>query len=151
MDKINIKEIILNDENKINNKNFLELSRNVRDIIQSSFILFRKNLFNFDKENNKIKEEKRKIIMDEEDPFGFEYKKKEIKECEKRQIKFVNKLKLDNENNCEIRLIDFQNNFNPIFYKLKCGEENIEANINFIREWNNKNAIIKDKAIKFDL
>ena len=151
MDKINIKEIILSDENKVNNKNFLQLSKNVRDIIQSSYIIFRKN-FEYEKENHKMKEkDKIETIMDEDDPFGFESMKKEIKDCEKRQIQFINKLKLDNKTNCEIRLIDFQNFTKPGFYKLNCGEENLETNINFIRQWNKKNIALTDKGIKFDL
>ena len=44
MNKININEEMLNRENKINNLNFLEIAKSVRDLIQSSYIIYRKNL-----------------------------------------------------------------------------------------------------------
>ena len=152
MKKINIKEIIMNDENKINKINFLEISKNVRDIIQSSFILYRKNLENlyeekYNKYNNK---KKKKTILDEEDPFGFENIKQEKKDCEIRQINFINKLNLNNETNCEIRLIEFENSKNPKFYKLQCGKEYIQENVEFIKKWYNKD-IINNIGIDLDL
>ena len=149
MDKINIKEEMLNSENKINNIIFLEIAKSVRDLIQSSYIIYRKNLIYFNNENDKIKKERKRSLFDEDDPFGFEIKRKEVKECQKRQIQFVNKLNLDNETNCEIRLLDFEKEKNPIFYKLKCGKEFIQENILFIRNWFNKN--ISNQYIRYDI
>jgi hypothetical protein len=151
MNKININEEMLNKENKINNKNFLEIAKNVRDLIQSSYIIYRKNLiyFNNENENDKNKKGRKRSLFDEEDPFGFEAKRKEVKECQKRQIQFVNKLNLNNETNCEIRLLDFENEKNPFFYKLKCGKEFIHENIRFVRNWFYKN--ISDQYIRYDI
>ena len=150
MDKINIKEIIMTDENKINNKNFLEIAKNVRDIIQSSFILYSKNLINLNE--NEEKKERKKSILDEEDPFGFEKLRQEKKDCEKRQIQFINnKLDLDIKKNCEIRLLDMKNEKNPKFYKLNCGKEYIKDNIIFIRNWFNNIFVNDDFGINFDL
>jgi hypothetical protein len=149
MNKININEEMLNKENKINNKNFLEIAKNVRDLIQSSYIIYRKNLIYFNNENDKNKKGRKRSLFDEEDPFGFEVKRKEVKECQKRQIQFVNKLNLNNETNCEIRLLDFENEKNPFFYKLKCGKEFIHENIRFVRNWFYKN--ISDQYIRYDI
>ena len=80
-------------------------------------------------------------LFDEDDPFGFEYQKQENKECEKRQINFVNKMDLDNNLNCEIRLIEFKND-KVIFYKLFCYDKNItNNNIDFIEKWYNKSLL----------
>jgi hypothetical protein len=149
MNKININEEMLNKENKINNKNFLEIAKNVRDLIQSSYIIYRKNLkyFKNENENDKNKKGRKRSLFDEEDPFGFEAKRKEVKECQKRQIQFVNKLNLNNETNCEIRLLDFENEKNPFFYKLKCGKEFIHENMRFVRNWFYKN--ISDQYIRY--
>lgn len=151
MDKINIKEEMLSNENKMNNINFLEIAKDVRDLIQSSFIIYRKNLMHLNNgnKNDKIKKGRKRSLFDEDDPFGFEEKRKEVKECQKRQIQFINKLNLDNETNCELRLLDFEHEKNPIFYKLKCGKEFIHENILFIRNWFYKN--ISDKYIRFDI
>ena len=149
MEKINIRENIMSDENKKNRANFLELSKNVRDIIQSSYILFRKNFEIVNTQKNYKK--KKKTIMDVEDPFGFENIKQEKKECEIRQINFIKKLNLNNETNCEIILIDFEHSKNPKFYNLQCGKEYIESNIQFIKKWH-YNDIIDDKnGIDLDL
>ena len=149
MDKMNIKEEMLNSENKINNLNFLEIAKSVRDLIQSSYIIYRKNFLYFNNENDKIKKGRKRSLFDEDDPFGFEIKRKEVKDCQKRQIKFINKLNLNNETNCEIRLIDFENEKNPIFYKLNCGKEFIYENILFVKNWFYKN--ISDKYIRYDI
>lgn len=145
MDKYDMKDAFLKEENKINNKNFFIISKNVRDIIQSSFIIYRKNL-NEDYYINKNKK-KRKSLLDAEDPFGFEIIKQEKLDCERRQIQYIQKFNLDNDSNCEIRLIDFENDKNPIFYKLFCGKEFIEENINFIKRWYNKNLTENDIGI----
>lgn len=137
MDKINIKEFYLTDENKENNKIFVELAKGLRDIVQSSYVIYIKNMINIkDINSDNKRKEKRRIIFDEDDPFGFEAKRQEIKDCEKRQIKFVSQLHLNNETNCEIRLLDFNNSK---FYKLNCGREYIQDNINFVKNWYNKN------------
>lgn len=150
MEKINIKEEMLNNENKINNKNFFKLAKDVRNIIQSSFVIYRKNMININNKNeDKKRKERKRIILDEEDPFGFEAKKEEIKDCEKRQINFVNKLDLNNEINCEIRLIFFENEKKIKFFKLECGKEKIKENIIFIENWYNKNLSIEN--ISYDL
>ena len=145
MEKQNMNEIILKEENKVNSKNFFIISKNVRDIMQSSFVNYRKNL-DEDFYINKNKK-KRKSLLDEEDPFGFEIIKQEKLDCEWRQIQYLKKLNLDNDTNCEIRLIDFENDKNPKFYKLYCGEEYIEKNINFIKNWYNNNLTKNDIGI----
>jgi hypothetical protein len=89
LEKINIKEFSLNNENKINQKNFMKLAKLVRDKIQSSFILYKKNYLS---DSNNNKQSKRRSILDEQDPFGFEYQRQINYECEKRQIEFINKL-----------------------------------------------------------
>ena len=133
MEKINTKEVIMNNDNKLNHKNFVNIAKNVRDKIQSSFILYKTNYLIRD-----TKKKKRRSIFDEEDPFGFEYQKQENIECEKRQINFMNKLQLDKNLNCEIRLIEFEKNRVGKFYKLNCGEEYIQYNTDFIEKWYNK-------------
>ena len=130
------KEIKMNNENKINQKNFVTLAKNVRDKIQSGFIIYKKNYV-----MNDNSQKKRRSILDEDDPFGFEYQRQQKIECEKRQIKFINKLDLDNNLNCEIRLIEFKNENKILFYKLNCGEDNIQNNIDFIEKWYNKTLI----------
>ena len=145
MDKYDMTDAFLKEENKINNKNFFIISKNVRDIIQSSFIIKRKKL-NEDYYINKNKK-KRKSLLDAEDPFGFEIIKQEKLDCERRQSQYIQKFNLDNDSNCEIRLIDFENDKNPIFYKLFCGKEFIEENINFIKRWYNKNLTENDIGI----
>jgi hypothetical protein len=138
MENINIKEVVMNPENKLFHKNFISLAKKVRDKIQSSFILYNKNYIN---DNNGINKKKRMSLFDEDDPFGFEYQKQENKECEKRQINFVNKMDLDNNINCEIRLIEFKND-KVIFYKLFCDDTNItNNNIDFIEKWYNKSLL----------
>ena len=138
MENINIKEVVMNPENKLFHKNFISLAKKVRDKIQSSFILYNKNYIN---DNNGINKKKRMSLFDEDDPFGFEYQKQENKECEKRQINFVNKMDLDNNINCEIRLIEFKND-KVIFYKLFCDDKNItNNNIDFIEKWYNKSLL----------
>ena len=134
-------------EKKLNEmeKNKKLTDENVRDIIQSSFVNYRKNL-DEDFYINKNKK-KRKSLLDEEDPFGFEIIKQEKLDCEWRQIQYLKKLNLDNDTNCEIRLIDFENDKNPKFYKLYCGEEYIEKNINFIKNWYNNNLTKNDIGI----
>ena len=138
MENINIKEVVINPENKLFHKNFISLAKKVRDKIQSSFILYNKNYIN---DNNGINKKKRMSLFDEDDPFGFEYQKQENKECEKRQINFVNKMDLDNNINCEIRLIEFKND-KVIFYRLFCDDKNItNKNIDFIEKWYNKSLL----------
>ena len=140
MEKINIKEVIMTDDNKINQKNFFKLAKSVRDKIQSSFIIYKKNYIS----DNNIKLKKKRSIFDEEDPFGFEYLKQQNIECEKRQIDFINKLDLDNNTNCEIRLVEFKKEGNIKFFKLYCGEEYIEKNIDFIQKWYEKKLDTKE-------
>ena len=146
MEKINTKEVIMNNDNKLNHKNFVILAKNVRDKIQSSFILYKKNYI-----RSNTKKKKRRSILDEEDPFGFEYQKQENIECEKRQINFTNKLKLDNDINCEIRLIEFKKNGTIKFYKLNCGEEYIKYNTNFIEKWYNKTLIMDENQYEINV
>jgi len=141
MEKINTKEVIMNNNNKLNHKNFVIIAKNVRDKIQSSFILYKKNYIS----GTKSKKKKRRSIFDEEDPFGFEYQKQEKIECEKRQINFINKLQLNNDINCEIRLIEFNKNGKIKFYKLNCGEEYIQYNTDFIEKWYNNALTIQEK------
>ena len=141
LEKINIKEFSLNNENKINQKNFMKLAKLVRDKIQSSFILYKKNYLS---DSNNNKKSKRRSILDEQDPFGFEYQRQESYECEKRQIKFINKLNLDNDKNCEIRLIQFNKTTKIKVYKLNCGEENIKYNEDFIGKWHNNTFLMKE-------
>ena len=141
LEKINIKEFSLNNENKINQKNFMKLAKLVRDKIQSSFILYKKNYLS---DSNNNKKSKRRSILDEQDPFGFEYQRQESYECEKRQIKFINKLNLDNDKNCEIRLIQFNKTTKIKVYKLNCGEENIKYNEDFIGKLHNNTFLMKE-------
>ena len=77
--------------------------------------------------------------------------KQEKKECERRQINFIKKLKLNNETNCEIRLIDFESSKNPKFYNLQCGKEFIEKNIIIIKKWYNKDIFDDLIGIDFEL
>ena len=149
MDKVNVKENIMNEENKKNKANFLEISKNVRDIIQSSFIIYKTNLEIVNEEKNYKKKEK--TLLDKDDPFGFEKMKQEKKECERRQINFIKKLNLNNETNCEIRLIDFECSKSPKFYNLKCGKEFIDKNIIIIKKWYNKDTLDDLVGIDFDL
>ena len=142
LEKNNIREIVMNNENKINHKNFVKLAKAVRDKIQSSFILYKKNYIMNDIE---IKKKKRRSILDEDDPFGFEFQRQENYECEKRQIKFIKKLDLDNNLNCEIRLIELKKGNKTYFYKLNCGEYNIQNNIDFIENWFNSTLTIENK------
>ena len=44
MDPYDMKEVILKEDNKINGKNFYIISKNVRDMIQSSYVIYKKNL-----------------------------------------------------------------------------------------------------------
>ena len=141
LEKINIKEFSLNNENKINQKDFMKLAKLVRDKIQSSFILYKKNYLS---DSNNNKQSKRRSILDEQDPFGFEYQRQESYECEKRQIKFINKLNLDNDKNCEIRLIQFNKTTKIKVYKLNCGEENIKYNEDFIGKLHNNTFLMKE-------
>ena len=153
MEKVNIKEVILNDENKENNNNFLEIAKKVRDIIQCTFVIYRKNMINI-KDGNDFnrRKNKKRSLLDEDDPFGFEAKRQDIIDRENRQIQFINnKLLLDNETNCEIRLLDFEHEKNPIFYKLKCGKESIEENINFIKKWSTNNLTMNFKSFDLNL
>ena len=131
----------MNNDNKINHKNFVKIAKAIRDKIQSSFILYKKNYISDFNKNNK---KKRRSILDENDPFGFEYQRQEKIECEKRQIEFINKLDLDNNLNCEIRLVEFDNEGKINFYKLNCGEDNIQRNIEFVEKWYNKTLLIKE-------
>ena len=141
LEKINIKEFSLNNENKINQKDFMKLAKLIRDKIQSSFILYKKNYLS---DSNNNKKSKRRSILDEQDPFGFEYQRQESYECEKRQIKFINKLNLDNDKNCEIRLIQFNKTTKIKVYKLNCGEENIKYNEDFIGKLHNNTFLMKE-------
>ena len=147
MEKINTKEVIMNKDNKLNHINFVKVAKNVRDKIQSSFILYKTNYLT----GSKIKKKKRRSIFDEEDPFGFEYQKQENIECEKRQINFINKLQLDNKKNCEIRLIEFQKAETIKFYKLNCGEEYIQYNTDFIEKWYNKTLIMEENQYEINI
>ena len=147
-EKNNIKEFFMNNDNKINHKNFVKIAKATRDKIQSSFILYKKNYIS---DNNENKKKKRRSILDENDPFGFEYQRQEKFECEKRQIEFINKLGLNNNLNCEIILIEYNNEGKINFFKLKCGEDNIQKNIMFVEKWYNKTLLIKgDKFKIFD-
>ena len=140
-EKNNIKEFLMNNDNKINQKNFGKLAQEVRDKIQSCFILYKKNYIKNDNNNDDNKIRKRRSILDENDPFGFEYLRQEKYECEKRQINFINKLDLDNDLDCEIRLVQFNKEGKIKYYKLNCGEENIGKNIEFIEKWFDKTLI----------
>ena len=138
----------MNNDNKINHKNFVKIAKAIRDKIQSGFILYKKNYISDFNKNNK---KKRRSRLDENDPFGFEYQRQEKFECEKRQIEFINKLDLDNNLNCEIRLVEFNNEGKINFHKLNCGEDNIQRNIEFVEKWYNKTLLIKgDKFKIFD-
>ena len=124
----------MNDISKSHKKNFLNLARQVRDKIQGSYMLYKIN-YNYGINDNK----KRRSILDEDDPFGFEYQRQQMKECEIRQIKFIEKLNLDKDIYCEIRLIFFEKKNDEIkYYKFPCGGENIENNVVFINKWYNK-------------
>ena len=140
-EKNNINEIFMNNDNKINHKNFVKIAKAIRDKIQSSFILYKKNYIS---DYSNINKKKRRSILDENDPFGFEYQRQEKFECEKRQIEFINKLDLDNNLNCEIRLVEFNNEGKIKFSKLSCGEDNIQRNIEFVEKWYNKTLLIKE-------
>ena len=141
-EKNNIKEYTMNNENRVNQINFMKLAKLIRDKIQSSFILYKKNYLSDNYNNNK--KLKRRTIFDEQDPFGFEYQRQLNYECEKRQIEFINKLDLDNNKNCEIRLIQFDKKYKIKVYKLNCGEENIQYNADFIEKWYNNTLLIKE-------
>ena len=141
-EKNNIKEYTMNNENRINQINFVKLAKLIRDKIQSGFILYKKNYLSDNYNNNK--KLKRRTIFDEQDPFGFEYQRQLNYECEKRQIEFINKLDLDNNKNCEIRLIQFEKKNKIKIYKLNCGEENIQYNADFIEKWYNNTLLIKE-------
>jgi hypothetical protein len=143
-EKNNINEIFMNNDNKINHKNFVKIAKAIRDKIQSSFILYKKNYISDFNENNK---KKRRSILDENDPFGFEYQRQEKFECEKRQIEFINKLDLDNNLNCEIRLVEFDNEGKINFHKLNCGEYKIQKNIEFVEKWYNKTLLIDEDKL----
>ena len=147
MEKINTKEVIMNKDNKLNHINFVKIAKNVRDKIQSSFILYKTNYLT----GSNIKKKKRRSIFDEDDPFGFEYQKQENIECEKRQINFINKLQLDNDKNCEIRLIEFKKAGTIKFYKLNCGEEYIQYNTDFIEKWYNKTLIMDENQYEINI
>ena len=140
-EKNNINEIFMDSDNKINHKNFVKIAKAIRDKIQSGFILYKKNYIS---DYNNINKKKRRSILDEDDPFGFEYQRQEKFECEKRQIEFINKLDLDNNLNCEIRLIEFNSEGKINFYKLNCGEDNIQRNIEFVEKWYNKTLLIDE-------
>ena len=71
-EKNNIKEYTMNNENRINQINFMKLAKLIRNKIQSSFILYKKNYLNDNYNNKKLK---RRTILDEQDPFGFEYQR----------------------------------------------------------------------------
>ena len=143
-EKNNINEIFMNNDNKINHKNFVKIAKAVRDKIQSGFILYKKNYISDFNKNNK---KKRRSILDENDPFGFEYQRQEKFECEKRQIEFINKLDLDNNLNCEIRLVEFNSEGKINFYKLNCGEDDIQKNIEFVEKWYNETLFIKEEKL----
>ena len=147
MEKINTKEVIMNKDNKLNHINFVKIAKNVRDKIQSSFILYKTNYLT----GSNIKKKKRRSIFDEDDPFGFEYQKQENIECEKRQINFINKLQLDIDINCEIRLIEFKKAGTIKFYKLNCREDYIQYNIDFIEKWFNKTLIMEENQYEINI
>ena len=147
-EKNNIKEFFMNNDNKINHKNFVKIAKATRDKIQSSFILYKKNYIS---DNNENKKKKRRSILDENDPFGFEYQRQENFECVRRQIEFIIEVGLNNNLNCEIILIEYNNEGKINFFKLKCGEDNIQKNIMFVEKWYNKTLLIKgDKFKIFD-
>ena len=138
-------EIRMNDISKSHKKNFLNLARQVRDKIQGSYMLYKIN-YNYGINDNK----KRRSILDEDDPFGFEYQRQQMKECEIRQIKFIEKLNLDKDIYCEIRLIFFEKKNDEIkYYKFPCGGENIENNVVFINKWYNKS--LKEFENKYEV
>ena len=62
----------------------------------------------------------------------------------KDKLNLLNKLELDNNKNCEIRLIQFDKKYKIKVYKLNCGEENIQYNADFIEKWYNNTLLIKE-------
>ena len=53
-------------------------------------------------------------------------------------------MNLDNDKNCEIRLIQFNKTTKIKVYKLNCGEENIKYNEDFIGKWHNNTFLMKE-------
>lgn len=121
-----------------NRKNFYELAKRLRDVIQSSSILFDKEIIN--KKNKEDKKRKRRMggFDVEHDPFGWNAQKKEREETEKRQHIFTSKLGINEDLKCEIKLLNLDKNLDePVYYSLPCGKDNIDKNVEFIIDWKN--------------
>lgn len=141
---LKIKELYKNE----NNLHFYELAKSVRGIIQSSKIFFNQEILNKKKEEKKPKDPRRRRFGRDEDDDGgfFGSRRKEVDSINKKQNLFVSKILNKNELECEIKLININKMEDPIYYTLPCGKENIENNIQFIKDWKN-NKLPKDTPV----
>ena len=130
--------------NETTRKNFYELAKSLRDVIQSFSMDFKPSVL-----KNKPKEKKggRRRESLREDPFGIERMKRENEKNEKKQNKLINNLKLNKDLDCEILLLDIEGN-EPKYYELKCGEENIKDNVDFVKKWYNKQELNKNVKVR---